>query len=283
MENLLIKYLYYFQGEGSIENGLFTSHLDAPYLLIANQTVNYLLNTQDKVTGGWPINVTRKFDKNTEMYLRSPWYSAMGQGHAISLLSRFYTLTKKEKYLNSAAKALDLFDVHTYNDGVKSFFMNSSSLVWYEEYPTQTHSLFVLNGFLYSMFGIYDFLDACYKSEIINENSLIQIYHAKAVVLFENGLRSLQQMLSLYDSGTRSFYDLRHVSNPKINPNIARWDYHMLHVSQLSYLINIIEQKDFKGMFNGKDLIDPKLLKIIRDRWQLYSIGVWNENSQIKT
>lgn len=250
---------------------------------MANRTVEYLLANQNKTSNGWPIFVARKFDQNSQTYLRTPWYSAMGQGHAISLLTRFYFHFKKEKYINAAAKALDLFDIDSSEGGVKAYFMNDSKFAWYEEYPTQPYSLFVLNGFLYSMFGVYDFISVCDKYSPMSRSSMLQIYFEKAKIIFQNGLRSLQRMLSSYDTGTRSFYDLRHLSNPKVNPNVARWDYHMLHVSQLSFLINILEQDATARIFKNQSDIDLELLKNIKSRWYKYSVGVWNQNSQIKT
>ena len=201
----------------------------------------------------------------------------MGQGQAISLLSRFYAHFKQEKYIISAGRALNLLNITTQNGGVKAYFQNSTEYWWYEEYPTQPYSLFVLNGFMYSMFGIFDFISV-YR--MINNNSHLRIYNEQAVVLFKNGLKSLQRMISSYDSGIRSFYDLRHLSNPKINPNVARWDYHKLHVSQLNFLISIIEGGIFNDLF---DKTDVRLLKVIRKRWSNYTIGKWNKNSQIKT
>lgn len=59
-----------------------------------------------------------------------------------------------------------------------------------------------------------------------------------AAELFDQGMRSLKVLLPLYDSGSGSFYDLRHVTM-HITPNLARWDYHTLHVSLLYFLASI--------------------------------------------
>ncbi len=206
----------------------------------------------------------------------------MAQGHAISLLARFYSHFKEQKYIVAAAKALDLFEIESTNGGVKAFFMNDPRYAWYEEYPTQPYSLFVLNGFLYSMFGVYDFISVCDQHSTMKGNSMIGIYYEKAKNIFQKGLESLNRILSSYDTGTRSFYDLRHLSNAQVNPNVARWDYHMLHVSQIAYLISILEQEGFSRIFSNQTFIDVELLKIIKSRWFNYSIGVWNQNSQIK-
>lgn len=77
----------------------------------------------------------------------------MGQGQAISLLSRaFYHSGGNELYLNAASAALKPFKVFSKNGGVLSEFMH---FPWYEEYPT-IPSIFILNGFMYSLIGLYD-------------------------------------------------------------------------------------------------------------------------------
>lgn len=50
---------------------------------------------------------------------------------------------------------MSMYFNHIYPDtgGVRTYF--PGGFVWYEEYPT-TPSLFVLNGFIYSLLGLYD-------------------------------------------------------------------------------------------------------------------------------
>lgn len=70
----------------------------------------------------------------------------------------------------------------------------------YEEYPTTPPS-FVLNGFIYSLLGLYD-LNSTAPSNIGRE----------AGQLFNQGMLSLKKMLLLYDTGSGTSYDLRHLS-----------------------------------------------------------------------
>lgn len=259
-------------GEGKIKNGFFSEK--SPSYEIAKQVTDYLVSTQNNQSGGWLINITRKFASNSKkIMLESGWYSAMAQGHAISLLCRLYSINKNYNYYKSAKKALGLFEIGTESNGVKANFMNTS-LIWFEEYPTRPNSLFVLNGFVFSIFGLYDFLDGC-------QNLDDQVYFNKAKKLFADAVNSLTKLISLFDTGTRTLYDLGHLVDADINPNVARWDYHCLHVSQLNYLINILE--------NLKLNFDPKLKKFyvqkllnIRTRWENYTKGIWFNKSQIK-
>ena len=121
----------------------------------------------------------------------------MAQGHAISLLARAYYHSKGDKrYLRAALDGLKLFRIPSYQGGVLATFLGKYA--WYEEYPTTPHS-FVLNGFIYSLLGLYD-LNSTAPANQSNE----------AAVLFEQGMASLKKMLLLYDTGSGTSYDLRH-------------------------------------------------------------------------
>ncbi|KAL1245360.1 D-glucuronyl C5-epimerase [Trichinella spiralis] len=56
-------------------------------------------------------------------------------------------------------------------------------------------------------------------------------------------------MLPLYDTGVGSLYDLRHVSLHGA-PNVARWDYHAVHIFQLHWLYIIEGDELFKETAN---------------------------------
>ena len=73
--------------------------------------------------------------------------------------------------------------------------------VWYEEYPFE-EGLFVLNGFMYSLIGLYDLSSA---------SSAPQEARDEAKELFDEGIVSLKALLPLYDNGKGSNYDLQHV------------------------------------------------------------------------
>ena len=128
--------------------------------------------------------------------------------------------------------------------GVRAYFMNEYP--WYEEYPT-TPASFVLNGFIYSLIGLFDVFSLSPSSE---SQSLSKS-------LLDQGMRSLKKMLPLFDTGSGSVYDLRHFSLG-IAPNIARWDYHSTHINQLLLLATI----------------DPDpILSSVAERWIGYMQG----------
>ena len=192
------------------------------------QAANWLLRNQDS-KGGWPI-AARRVVVRDKLEIAPGWYSAMGQGQAMSTLVRAYIDSKQEKYLTAAVNALNPFDIDSKNGGVRAKFMGVMD--WYEEYPT-TPSLFVLNGFVYSLFGLYDL-----KETATGEGQLA------AARLYSSGMTSLKAMIGMYDSGAGTLYDLRHVT-AGLEPNRARWDYHTVHISQVLQLMTLDDDPIF--------------------------------------
>ena len=369
------------------------------------------------------------------MSLEPGWYSAMAQGHAMSLLSRAYSQSQNPLYLRAAYQAINPFLVPSSEGGVLTYLFGQHP--WYEEYPTLPPS-FVINGFMYALFGLYD-LAKTLESFGINQGSFVledglpleienqltelenasnnkpasifvnkrtniltggsittvnrtdvmsffneslstdfqnaakpfhdslstssnykiqshqgemaevegfirnsvdqklkaappnkskvnhhfnpaeneTVYHIKdglaneildgqfdsnqptderkemnlrfrhkrslflssddvlspqllskakdtktAKQLFDAGLKTLKLALPLFDSGSGSFYDLRHFSVPGCAPNRARWDYHSTHISQLLMVLSMDEDPA------GKDLVQKTIV-----RWMSYMKG----------
>lgn len=214
------------KGKGFLDNITIstTAHMAAFFA-----ASDWLVRNQDE-KGGWPIMVTRKLGEGFKS-LEPGWYSAMAQGQAISTLVRAYLLTKDYVFLSSALRATAPYKFPSEQHGVKAVFMNKHD--WYEEYPT-TPSSFVLNGFMYSLIGLYDLKETA--GETLGK---------EARSLYERGMESLKAMLPLYDTGSGTIYDLRHFMLG-IAPNLARWDYHTTHINQLQLLSTIDESPIFK-------------------------------------
>ncbi|XP_071946209.1 D-glucuronyl C5-epimerase B-like isoform X1 [Antedon mediterranea] len=212
-------------GNGYLDNFKISSsnHMENFYA-----SADWLLRNQD-MNGGWPIMVNRKLDEDLKV-LPPGWYSAMAQGHAISVLTRAFTATHKRKYIEAALHATKLYTIPSTEGGVKARFLDTYN--WYEEYPT-TPSSFVLNGFIYSLIGLYDLKMTASQEE-----------GRDASQLYNDGLRSLKAMLMMYDTGSGSIYDLRHMVLGKA-PNLARWDYHATHCQQLMLLASIEKEPIF--------------------------------------
>jgi len=233
--------LLQFSGHGQVTN---ISLSNEEHLRMFFHGANWFVRNQDK-SGGWPSLVV--FNKDQKKYpkareLSPGWYGAMCQGQAISVLVRAYLNSGKNEYLAAAEKAIKVFNISSIDGGVKAVFMDKH--VWYEEYPTNP-STFILNGFMYSLLGLYDLKTVKPGSE--------------ARQLYKSGLESLQALLPLYDSGSGTFYDLRHFTM-KTAPKGARWDYHSTHVNQLLTLFSIER--------------NVKLFKETAERWRGYMVGL---------
>ncbi|KAL0105611.1 hypothetical protein PUN28_015837 [Cardiocondyla obscurior] len=227
-------------GSGMIDNMTLSTneHMEQFY-----DTARWFVANQNITSGGWPNPVRRKVAPGMAI-LEPGWYSSMGQGHAISVLARAYYHSGEAKYLQAAIRGLRPFRLTSAKGGVAALFLGK--YIWYEEYPT-TPSSFVLNGFIYSLIGLYDL-----KSIAIGKDA------EEATRLFNQGMISLKNMLMLYDTGSGTTYDLRHFML-KTAPNLARWDYHSTHINQLLLLnsidndpIFITTAERWIGYMNGK-------------------------------
>jgi len=133
------------------------------------------------------------------------WIGGLAQGLAISALVRAGETKTAEK----AFKCLQKCCLYT----------NKSNYTWIEEYPLERPQ-YILNGFIYALFGVYDLFK-------ITGNK-------KAKELFDSCIRTLQTHLGEYDLQGWSKYDLE--SGIPATPF-----YHNIHVKQLEALHNITD------------------------------------------
>jgi heparosan-N-sulfate-glucuronate 5-epimerase len=99
-------------------------------------------------------SIVWRSEENHHYNLKKGWVSAMYQGQAISLLLRAYQHFGDKTYLDISQKVFGFFKYDFKEGGVRRIDKNGN--LWFEEYPTDPPS-FVLNGFIYTMFGILDF------------------------------------------------------------------------------------------------------------------------------
>jgi len=229
-----------FYGSGKVANISLSDREDMRMFIDGS---NWFVKNQD-ANGGWPSNVVfnpgrKKYPEAEE--IPEGWYGAMCQGQAISVLCRAYHATQDPKYLEAAEAALAPFRLASNQGGVRASFMGVYD--WYEEYPT-TPSTFILNGFMYSLIGLYDLCQTNPDNQLAKQ-------------LFSRGMDSLLALLPLFDSGSGSFYDLRHFSM-KTTPKLGRWDYHTTHINQL-LLLGMIQ--------NNTQLTETA------ERWRGYMVG----------
>ena len=175
------------------------------------------------------------FDWEYRSRLRSPWHSGLAQGQGISLLVRAHAETGDQKYMDSAAAAFHSFTVSTERGGV--MFADANGDLWIEEYIVSppTH---ILNGFMWALWGVYDFYVATGSSD--------------ACELFAVGIKTLRTNLHCYDLG---FWSLYEQSGTRL-PMIASPFYHRLHITQLRVMHRMTGDAIFAQF---------------ADRWQRYA------------
>jgi heparosan-N-sulfate-glucuronate 5-epimerase len=145
-------------------------------------------------------------------------YSSMAQGEGASLMVRAYIEFKDEKYLLAAKKAI-CFMLTPIEAGGTAKYNNDE--VYLQEF---TNKSTVLNGWIFSIFGLYDYI------KIVNDEWIIDTYN-----------RSIQTMvkhLGDFDNGYWSKYDIDNM--------ITSPFYHKLHIAQLKVMYEITGEFIFK-------------------------------------
>lgn len=172
-----------------------------------------------------------------------PWKSAFVQGRGISLFTRAFQHTHDEKYRSLVKKALLPLTKEVKDGGVTRMTQWGP---FYEEYTANEPTL-VLNGFMFSLFGIYD----CVR--IFPEIGL-------AKELFWDGVETLKNCLPDYDLGYWSRYNHYHnYGDDLIDP--ATISYHRLHITQLNIFHRITEWDIFKHYSSKWDSYDNLMNK----------------------
>lgn len=209
---------------GLMEYGYYLSDRKESHRALCLKIADKLAALQDE-KGGWPCGFAHQRPM-VSCTLPKGWYTAMGQGQAISLFARAYALTGNEVYRQSAERALPLLDTPVEEGGLCGKLGGHD---FYEEYPT-TPASFTLNGMMYCMMGLYDGA---------------QVFQSKqAGAMFEKMADTLRFALPLYDDETVSTYDLSHLTNPPRAKN-RDWKYHILHIKLLQALDSVAHDETF--------------------------------------
>ena len=194
-------------GLGSYD--LYLKTKDKKYLKKFDLCVEWAIENQDS-NGGW-----KTFEYETP---QTP-YSAMAQGEAISLLARAYVQTNNKEILAYIKNGMNFLMESIDNGGVSSYTENLIYLKEFIDRPV------VLNGWIFAIFGIYDYLLLFPKDNTVKD-------------FYNKTLKTLTNELPKYDLGYWSKYDLGN--------RIASPFYHKLHIAQLEALYNINENNTFE-------------------------------------
>src|SRR5690606_13319085 len=186
-----------------------------------NNLVNWFIQNKVELKSGkgWTIDILYP-----EYGIYHPWISAMTQGEVISVLVRGAMLFDNPKFEELAVDALSPFTYEVKDGGLVNYF---NSIPVYEEAPTKHKTSAVLNGFIFSLFGLYDLY-------LYNKNDL-------AFRLFSTGINSLKNLLSYYDIGYWTRYRLMEYPGKYY----SSFTYHILVIEQLKALYYLTDEKCF--------------------------------------
>lgn len=192
----------------------------------------YENKTEDELGCYWLTDIPKP-----EYKVIKAWKSAFTQSRAVSILLRAWQITGEQKYFDCSKKALSIFSVNYSDNGVS--FVNPK---WnfYEEYVAEKPTM-VLDGHIFSMLGIYDFMR-------VSKNFDKEGYQ-KASGLFDKGINGLLVNLPEYDLGFWLKFNLCKMDHyPKIDP--CTIGYLRLVVLQLKLLAKITGNKELDNYYN---------------------------------
>jgi hypothetical protein len=112
----------------------------------------------------------------------------------MSLLERAYRLTHRRLYLAAAVRSLRPFERSVPAGGLRRCFRGDCQLPFFEEAPTPERPSYILNGFMFSLVGLYDLASVA--------------PHSAAGRLYRAGRRTLDVALPSYDRDGLATYDL---------------------------------------------------------------------------
>ncbi len=204
---------------------LFTDTGNPEYKETFLKQADWFVNDLRVIEGGiglWEY----KFDFEYHKGLKAPWRSALAQGQGISVVLRAYLLTKDQKYLQTASKAFKSFE-HRINEPGGVTYSDDNGYTWFEEFifTPPTH---VLNGFIWALWGVYDYY-------LVTKNQ-------KAIRLFNEAVHTLEDNISKYDIG---FWTLYHLAPTKLKIVVSTY-YQRLHTVQLEAMFGLTRKQIFK-------------------------------------
>jgi len=201
---------YYPISIGQFGLALFHSYLNtnsadklAHFLRIADWFVK---NAQhdNRLGAYWLTDVPKP-----EYRIKKPWKSAFAQSRAISILLRVWQLTGNPQYLSIASEALIPFKYDITEGGVAANL--NIGKPFYEEYVASEPTM-VLDGHIFTLFGLYDFIRSVSPEIDANASAL-------AREIFQKGLDSLLIWLPEFDLEFWVRFNLCQMEHyPKIDP-----------------------------------------------------------------
>ncbi|WP_158288722.1 D-glucuronyl C5-epimerase family protein [Ornithinimicrobium flavum] len=134
---------------------------DPVYLDVAVRNAQRIIDRRHVVDGAWyfPYDFTFDLHRNGRGVLTPPWASGMASGQALSTFVRLHEVTGQQKWRDAADATFAAFLQAPDGRGYFSSWVDAQGLLWLEEYSRYpvTDSERVLNGHMWSMYGIWDY------------------------------------------------------------------------------------------------------------------------------
>lgn len=160
--------------------------------------------------------------------MNPPWYSGMAQGQILSAAVRLFKITNDSLYYQMAIKTFNSFRYLHRKHSPWVVFKDQYDYYWIEEYPTTFGYTQALNGFIFAIYGLYEYYLLTKSKE--------------CEVLLKAAITTIQNYINLYrNPGDMSYYCLRH--------KIKYENYHLYHTEQLFMLYKITGANFFYTMF----------------------------------
>ena len=102
---------------------------------------------------------------NERYDLKEGWFGN-GTRRNNFFLSKNVPVHKKENLLETALKVYEFMKIDVKDGGVRTFDSNGN--LWLEEFPSNPPS-YVLNGFIYAIFGLYDLYRITKRKDVKND------------------------------------------------------------------------------------------------------------------
>lgn len=177
---------------------------DEEYLDVAIKNAQRIIDRKHVIHNAWYFPYDFDFDlyRNGQGVLTAPWASGMASGQALSTFVRLYEVTGDQKWRDAADHAFNAFLQAPDGAGYFSSFIDDDGLLWLEEYSRYPvmDSERVLNGHMWSMFGVWDYW-------MMNDYD-----QPDAEKLFRGALYTVERtgMSEFRNKGWASFYSIWH-------------------------------------------------------------------------
>jgi hypothetical protein len=191
------------------------------FLAYAEHVAEVMLARAKRMEGSiyFPYEFDFALHGDTNYMMYAPWWSGMAQGVELSVYTRLYHETHNAHYKRVADSIL--VGLYNYNSVTRVAYISTpdelvqtSNYYWVDEYP-QTELMYTLNGFIFAMYGLYDYWR--------------EFHDDQAASLFSNACATIEDHIALFRvPGGISYYDL------KFRKQLP--SYHKLHIAQLRML-----------------------------------------------